>query len=231
MGIFKVLARLWRGDAIGDLPAIGRMRPGDRFYAPGIVREARYNGAGVLGWEDAASSTTPSADNASDLGSQGFRWRDLWLARKIINAAGLQVQMDAAGETVLSLFNTVGTVASLLVTGTVRWRNSSLLAWTGELGGAFTADRVFDFPDASGTVPLLEEAQTWTQRQTFNAGAVVVNGMVADVTAIAGPVAGMLAFATNGRKPGQGVGAGTGVLAVYDGAAWVSCFDGAALAA
>ena len=56
-------------------------------------------------------------------------------------------------------------------------------------------------------------------------------GIAAAVNAIGSPVPGLHAFATNGRKPGEGAGAGTGVLAIYDGTAWVSCFSGAALAA
>ena len=59
-------------------------------------------------------------------------------------------------------------------------------------------------------------------------------GTVANVTGgvwIVSPSAGCLAFATNGRKPGEGAGAGTGVPCFYDGSGWRSCCDGAALAA
>jgi hypothetical protein len=39
--------------------------------------------------------------------------------------------------------------------------------------------------------------------------------------------AGAQAYASDGRKPGEGAGAGTGVLAYYDAAgAWVSVCDG-----
>ncbi len=37
---------------------------------------------------------------------------------------------------------------------------------------------------------------------------------------------GMIAFTSNGRKNGQGVGAGTGVLVFYDGTNWCACDTG-----
>lgn len=43
--------------------------------------------------------------------------------------------------------------------------------------------------------------------------------------------AGSMAFASNGRKNGEGVGAGTGVLVFYDGNAWRACDTGATVAA
>lgn len=43
--------------------------------------------------------------------------------------------------------------------------------------------------------------------------------------------AGSQAYATNGRKNGEGGGAGTGVLAFYDGVAWRACDTGATVAA
>lgn len=59
-------------------------------------------------------------------------------------------------------------------------------------------------------------------------------GTVAQVTGgvfLVSPTAGCQAFATNGRKPGEGSGAGTGVPAFYDGSGWRSGCDGTALAA
>lgn len=43
--------------------------------------------------------------------------------------------------------------------------------------------------------------------------------------------AGRLAFASNGRKNGEGAAAGTGVLVFHDGVAWRSCDTGATVAA
>lgn len=44
-------------------------------------------------------------------------------------------------------------------------------------------------------------------------------------------VAGAVAFATNGRKNGEGVGAGTGVLVFHDGTNWIASDSGQAVAA
>jgi len=43
--------------------------------------------------------------------------------------------------------------------------------------------------------------------------------------------AGMIAFASDGRKNGEGGGAGTGVLVFHDGTAWRACDTGATAAA
>lgn len=43
--------------------------------------------------------------------------------------------------------------------------------------------------------------------------------------------AGRQAFATNGRKNGEGAGAGTGVLVFHDGTAWRACDTGATVSA
>jgi hypothetical protein len=43
--------------------------------------------------------------------------------------------------------------------------------------------------------------------------------------------AGSQAFASNGRKAGEGVGAGTGVLVFYDGSNWIACDSGGIVAA
>lgn len=53
---------------------------------------------------------------------------------------------------------------------------------------------------------------------------------VANLTTLSG-VAGMIAFATNGRKNGEGAGSGTGVLVFHDGVAWRACDTGATVAA
>lgn len=44
-------------------------------------------------------------------------------------------------------------------------------------------------------------------------------------------VAGHVAFASNGRKNGEGAGNGTGVLVFHDGTAWRACDTGATAAA
>ena len=41
-----------------------------------------------------------------------------------------------------------------------------------------------------------------------------------------GQPAGAKAFATNGRKPGEAAGAGTGVEVFFDGSRWISVCEG-----
>jgi len=59
-------------------------------------------------------------------------------------------------------------------------------------------------------------------------------GGVATSTVAGLPAAGQfgrLRFATNGRKTGEGLGAGTGVLVYDDSVAWRRCDDGTTVAA
>ncbi len=51
------------------------------------------------------------------------------------------------------------------------------------------------------------------------------------VAALPAGLAGQMAYAINGRKPGEGSGAGTGVPVIYTNSAWYSFFSGAAVAA
>jgi len=54
---------------------------------------------------------------------------------------------------------------------------------------------------------------------------------VASLPVMAANNTGCMAFATNGRRPSEGVGAGTGVPVYWSGGAWHSVIDGAAVAA
>jgi len=55
--------------------------------------------------------------------------------------------------------------------------------------------------------------------------------MIYTVAALPAGAAGYVAFASNGRKNGEGVGSGTGVVVFHDGTAWRACDTGATVAA
>jgi len=89
----------------------------------------------------------------------------------------------------------------------------------------FSAGTALTLPAAGAdTVAVLAYPQTF-QRKTW------APLTVAAINALAAPSEGEVAYASDGRKPGEGAGAGTGVPAFYDGAAWFSFCDGQALAA
>lgn len=54
---------------------------------------------------------------------------------------------------------------------------------------------------------------------------------VAQLAGIASPADGDVVYVSNGRKPGEGSGVGTGVLARYNGTAWRSLLEDATVAA
>lgn len=58
-----------------------------------------------------------------------------------------------------------------------------------------------------------------------------VYATVASLPAASTDIRGRIAFATNGRKNGEGAGSGTGVLVFCDGTAWRACDTGATVAA
>ena len=57
------------------------------------------------------------------------------------------------------------------------------------------------------------------------------NFAVASLPSAAGSGAGTVAYATDGRKAGEGAGVGTGVLVFSDGSDWIAVDTGAAVAA
>jgi hypothetical protein len=88
--------------------------------------------------------------------------------------------------------------------------------------------------DAGSPTPNERLTLSSAGRLTVSEAVKPYTGTVSQVTGgvfIVTATAGCLAFATNGRKPGESVGNGTGVLCVYDGTNWISCFDGTTLAA
>lgn len=95
--------------------------------------------------------------------------------------------------------------------------------------GAATTDRTATFPDADGVVVLANNSQTLSAKTFSRCRADPLT--VSQISAIVGMIAPELAYASDGRKPGEGGGSGTGVYAYYDGTAWRSMCDGAALAA
>lgn len=83
-----------------------------------------------------------------------------------------------------------------------------------------------DIEDALTASATLTIAQTLTNK-TLTAPKLTtttVAGLPAGAT-------GMLAFATNGRKNGEGAGNGTGVLVFFDGSNWIAVDTGATVSA
>lgn len=95
--------------------------------------------------------------------------------------------------------------------------NFALSAWTD--AGAFSSTP-FYISRASGAVSLLAAAMGGP----INMKSYTVAGMPAGS-------AGDVVYASNGRKNGEGAGAGTGVLVFKDGTAWRACDTGATVAA
>lgn len=60
--------------------------------------------------------------------------------------------------------------------------------FTHSLGASTTAARTWTLPDFSGTITLLNLAQTWTALQTFNSGNFLLAGAITDPTGSAGMV-------------------------------------------
>lgn len=57
--------------------------------------------------------------------------------------------------------------------GNIRWFSGT--AFYGELDHANTGNRVYTFPNASGTIAILSLSQTWSAQQQFN-GNIIFNG-------------------------------------------------------
>lgn len=86
----------------------------------------------------------------------------------------------------------------------------------------------FAIPSGATINGILVEIE---QRATVNQLVVDHFRITVYYTISGGVSAGAIAYASNGRKNGEGVGAGTGVMAFYDGTAWRACDTGATVAA
>lgn len=64
MGLWSLIAQVFRGSGSGDVPNASRVRPGAWFLAPGVVRQARITEGGSVAWVDpgtiADGSVAPS---------------------------------------------------------------------------------------------------------------------------------------------------------------------------
>lgn len=82
---------------------------------------------------------------------------------------------------------------------------------------------------SDGSIFWREVFRTNAVGPTFAAPMVLASYTVANLPA--GLAAGAKAYATNGRKPGEAAGAGTGVEVFFDGTRWISTCSGTAVAA
>ena len=85
-------------------------------------------------------------------------------------------------------------------------------------------------PDAAGMINALARAVEQTFRQLASVGRIKVtvsnyHNYTVD-TLPSRPIEGDTAYASNGRKNGEGAGAGTGVLVFFDGSNWIACDSG-----
>lgn len=85
-------------------------------------------------------------------------------------------------------------------------------------------------PNAAGMINMLARAveQTFTQIASVGRIRVTVANYNPYLVANLPPrsVPGDVAYASDGRKNGEGAGAGTGVLAFFDGTNWIACDSG-----
>lgn len=121
------------------------------------------------------------------------------------------------------LFQPVNDAISYSVSGLEAFR-----CWRDPLAG--TADQTLDIKIEVGKITLDNRPISPASK-----GYLALNTLVQfpnyTVAGLPTGIAGMVAFATNGRKNGEGAGAGTGVLVFNDGTAWRACDTGATVAA
>lgn len=223
-------------DGASDLPAVARCGLGDLAFGvtgdgDGKSWQVQKSSGGVAWVEITPGSGggfTPPDDNVTNLGTSLRRFALLWLGTGITAASDLTFDLTGGLIRTLRVINsTAGQVADLFVDGTIRFMGGG--AAQTSLAGAATTDRTATFPDADGVVVLANNSQTLSAKTFSRCRADPLT--VSQISAIVGMIAPELAYASDGRKPGEGGGSGTGVYAYYDGTAWRSMCDGAALAA
>jgi hypothetical protein len=166
----------------------------------------------------------PGADDGATLGASGTAWSDLFLASGSVinfNASDVTITHSAnaltiggAADIVFAAGTTVrpgGNDNATLGSATISWSDLFLAS-----GGAI------NFNDGNAT--LTHSAGNLTSSVPVTLPSYVVASLPTGA-------AGRMAFASNGRKNGEGAAAGTGVLVFHDGTNWCACDTGATVAA
>lgn len=116
--------------------------------------------------------------------------------------------------------------------------NSQKITGLAAATGNGEATRYEQVVRTTGNQTTLTGTKSWEAAHTFSGGVVVntvplkdFTGTVTAILALTSPAPGMRAFATDGRKPGQGAASGTGQSCSYDGTAWRSDAEGTTIAA
>lgn len=227
-------------DAAADRPAASSCAAGDRAFGlsggdDGTAWEVqRYSGG--LRWVDVTPGArvwSPEDDDATTLGDASHAFRSVYLGTAVEATGNLTINIpDSVGRTQLSVVNQASGVSAfcdLYADGTLIFSNGGGALNAYSFAGVPTAPRVITWPDASGTVVFAATAQTLTAKTWSRC--IASPATVAAIGALSSPSEGEVAYASDGRKPGEAIASGTGVLAFYDGSAWISACDGAALAA
>lgn len=94
-----------------------------------------------------------------------------------------------------------------------------------ELPAAGKASRLRFVTDSLSGVVYQDTGTLWRAVYSAPIFTVATLPVTADI------VAGTWAYASDGRKPGEGAGSGTGMMAFFDGSQWRSFADGATIAA
>jgi hypothetical protein len=176
-----------------------------------------------------------TADNATREGRMSFYVTDFGSAQEVlrldatgtatpeVTVIGTLVQYDNAGTVVSSIYlydQAFGFCGRSGVTNLLTYHSTGGASASG-LGHSF---RTGSATRASQTERLLIANDFVKASVPFQAPSSVVASLPTGA-------AGAVAFASNGRKNGEGAGAGTGVLVFHDGTAWRACDTGATVAA
>lgn len=212
-----IWAPLTFAPASNDLTALGTgtLSWSDLFLAAG----------GVINWANGGITITEASDNLSFAGATTSYNFDKKPHVTVADAAqgllisgaskGLRVIPNAAATLIEGVDNTGAASYQPVVIG-----GSDItfaINGTSEIGVNPTAL----FPKTDGGSALGATANRYTAVHLFPV----------TVASLPTGAAGSLAFASDGRKNGEGAGAGTGVLCFHDGTAWRACDTGATVAA
>jgi hypothetical protein len=168
MGLWSLMAQVFRGSALGDLPTPTKARAGAWFLAPGVVRQARITTEGATEWVDPAALADGSVSSSKLADAAVVAAK---IAAGAVTLAKLAVGSGTAGQVIVVNSGATGFELATPSSGPAFASTTPVaVSGVGAVGTASTAARGDHQHPATGLGVLEAAVQFWRGKNYFNDG-------------------------------------------------------------